>query len=117
MAATVSREGRPRKGALPFRERGTPVEDGRSAALKVYPGLQITDNARPTNSALGRANPRSFHVQTRAAIDARPIPGMTFEQYVKGYRDAGYAIIEARDEVKNPSKHATGPHWHVVLGK
>jgi hypothetical protein len=28
-----------------------------------------------------------------------------------------YGIIEGRDEANNPSRHATGPHWHFVLGK
>lgn len=101
----------------PFREQGSPVPDGRTAALSVYPGLHITDNIRPADSALGRTNPSSWHVQSNAAIDARPVPGMTFDQYVAGYRAKGYKILEARDEVTNPSAHATGPHWHVVLGQ
>lgn len=96
---------------------GNPIPDGRAAALSVYPNLYITDNARDPQSALGRANPSSWHNRTRAAIDARPIPGMSFDQYVQGYRDKGYGIIESRDEVNHPSAHATGPHWHVVLGR
>jgi hypothetical protein len=86
-------------------------------ALSVYPGLQITGNRRGANSALGRKNPGSWHVQSGAAIDARRIPGMTFEQYLDGYRAKGFKILEARDEYTNPSAHATGPHWHVVLGQ
>ena len=39
------------------------------------------------------------------------------EGVIKALKNAGYKIIEARDEVKNPSKYATGPHWHVVIGK
>jgi soluble lytic murein transglycosylase len=103
---------------VPFRsEGGNPVPNGRAAALAVYPGLEITQVGRDPNSALGKANPGSYHTKSSAAIDARPIAGMTFAQYVQGYRDAGYKIIEARDEVSNPSRHATGPHWHVVLGR
>jgi hypothetical protein len=97
--------------------RSDPVEDGRAAAMSVYPGLHITDNHRDPNSPLGRTNPGSWHVKSNGAIDARPIPGMTFDQYVQGYRDAGYPIIEAIDEVNHPSAHATGPHWHIVLGQ
>jgi len=41
---------------------------------------------------------------------------MTFDQFVAGIRAQGYDIIEQRDEVKNPSSYATGPHWHVVIG-
>lgn len=100
-----------------IKEGGAPVADGRATALSVYPGLKITQNARDPNSALGRANPESFHNSTKAAVDSKALPGMTFEQYVQGYRDAGYTILEAKDEYKNPSKHATGPHWHVVLGQ
>lgn len=103
-------------GATPTASRPFPVSNARAVAQQVYPGISITDHTRSATSALGRANPRSWHVRSRGAIDSRPIPGMNFKQYVQGYRDAGYDIIEARDEVNNPSSHATGPHWHVVLG-
>lgn len=105
--------GAPSQGGATFR----PVSNAAVIADSVYPGIQITQNRRDPNSELGRANPGSWHNRTGAAIDARPIKGMTFDQYVQGYRDRGFKIIEARDEVKNPSKHATGPHWHVVLGE
>lgn len=100
-----------------IKEAGAPVPDGRSAALSVYPGLRVTSNRRGKNDPLTKANPGSYHANSNAAIDAAPIPGMTFERYVQGYRDAGYTILEARDEVNNPSGHSTGPHWHVVLGQ
>lgn len=83
----------------------------------LFPGAHVTQVRRDPNSALGRANPRSWHNRTGAAVDVRPIPGMTFEQYVNRIRQAGYRIIEQRDEVRNPSRHATGPHWHVVIGE
>jgi hypothetical protein len=66
---------------------------------------------------LGRANPKSWHVRSNGAVDVAPIPGMTFDQFVGRIRRSGYNIIEAIDEVKNPSRHATGPHWHVVIGE
>jgi LAS superfamily LD-carboxypeptidase LdcB len=44
-----------------------------------------------------------------------PIPAS--KSLIKVLKNAGYKLIEARDEVKNPSKYATGPHWHVVIGK
>ena len=103
--------------AKPHKEAATPVTNGKQIALSVYPGIQVTDNRRDPNSKLGKANPDSWHVRTGAAVDVRPIKGMTFEQYVDGYKQKGYHVIEAIDEVKHPSKHATGPHWHVVLGK
>lgn len=50
-------------------------------------------------------------------MDIAPIPGMTFQQFVRKIQASGRKIIEARDEVTNPSSHATGPHWHVVIGE
>lgn len=82
----------------------------------LFPSARVTQVRRDPNSALGRANADSWHNRSGGAVDVAPIPGMTFEQYVGRIRAAGYPIIEARDEVKNPSGHATGPHWHVVIG-
>jgi hypothetical protein len=97
--------------------RPRPVANAGTISAKLYGADGITQVKRDPNSALGKANPSSWHNRTGAAVDRKPIKGMTFDQYVDGYRKAGYEIIEARDEVKRPSKHATGPHWHVVLGE
>lgn len=94
----------------------TPVADGRAVVSSLYPNAKITDNIRDPNSPLGRANPDSWHNHTAAAVDIARIPGMTFEQYLKGYKDAGYDILESRDEYTNPVSHQTGGNWHVVLG-
>lgn len=95
-----------------------PVSDARTAVKRVFPKAQITDWRRPAGSSLGRANPDSFHVKTGAAVDIAPIPGMTFQQAVEMFARAGYAVHrDSRDEVNNPSGHATGPHWHFVLGE
>ena len=96
---------------------GKPVANGRAAIEDIFPGVHVTDNLRDPNSKLGRANPNSWHNKSGGAVDVRPIPGMSFDEYVAGIKQAGYSIIEARDEVTNPSGHATGPHWHVVIGK
>lgn len=94
-----------------------PLGDARSAVKEVFPNARITDWKRPAGSALGRANPESFHVKTGAAVDMEPIPGMTFEQAREMFARAGYKVHrDSRDEVNNPSSHATGPHWHFVLG-
>lgn len=45
------------------------------------------------------------------------IPGMTFEQARQAIESAGFGLIEAIDEYKNPSPHATGGHWHFVIGE
>lgn len=81
----------------------------------LFPGIEVTQVERDPNSPLGRANPDSYHNRGSNAVDVRPIPGMTFEEYVQTIQDAGFEIVEAIDEVNNPSKHATGPHWHVVF--
>lgn len=107
------------RGTMRVYGRGAPVADGVAAARSVYGDrIHINDNRRDPNSRLGRANPSSWHVKSGAAIDARPIAGMTFAQYLQGYRDKGFRIIEALEETgAGKTAHATGDHWHVVLGQ
>lgn len=94
------------------------TDDARAAAQRLYPSARITQVERDPNSALGKANPDSYHNHTKGAVDVAPIPGTTFEQYVQGYRDQGYPVLEAKNEVgAGRSAHATGDHWHVVLGR
>lgn len=88
---------------------------GAQVISSVFPEAVITDDMRDPNSALGQANPDSYHVQGDGAVDVRPIPGVTFEEFISKLKSEGYEIIEAIDEVNNPSGHATGPHWHVVF--
>lgn len=88
---------------------------GQQIIESVFPGAHVTESARDPDSRLGRANPGSQHIATNNAVDVRPIPGMTFDDFIQQLRDAGHEIIESRDEVRNPSGHATGPHWHVVF--
>jgi hypothetical protein len=92
------------------------VSDASAILQQVLPGAQITSGKRGPNHPLTKANPRSFHA-TGAAVDIKPIPGQTFEQVAARIRAAGYTVHpDSRDEVKNPSGHATGPHWHYVIG-
>lgn len=79
-----------------------------------FPGVRITSSKRDPNSALGRANPKSFH-NVGMAWDVAPIPGMTFDQYKSRVEQDGWNVREAIDEVNHPSKHATGPHWHMAV--
>lgn len=97
--------------------KAAPVPDAKVITAQLFPGIKINEHRRDPNSPLGKANPDSWHNKSGAAVDVKPVKGMTFEQFVDRYKKAGYQIIEQRDEVKNPSKHATGPHWHVVLGQ
>ncbi len=84
---------------------------------QLFPQARITQTRRDPNSALGRANPRSWHNRTNAAVDVAPVHGMTYDQYIQGIRGAGYHIIEARDEQAHPLPWTTGPNWHVVIGQ
>lgn len=84
---------------------------------EIIPGARVTSGLRGPNDPLTKANPRSFHT-TGGAVDIKPIPGMTFAEVAERLRAAGYKVHpDSRDEVKNPSGHATGPHWHFVIGK
>ena len=95
---------------------GTPVSDGGAIVRQLFPRARITQTRRNPFSRLGKANRNSFHVRTNAAVDVAPIPGITFGQFVNTIASRGYVVLEAIDEVRNPSSHATGPHWHVVIG-
>ena len=81
-------------------------------------GQKVTSSARSLTDPLTKANPTSYHSIGNGgrAIDTPAIPGMTFEQYVKSVKDDGFEVLEAIDEYKNPSKHSTGPHWHIAVG-
>lgn len=102
--------------AAPPAPRVPAVADARAITSSLFPEARITDWRRDPNSDLGRKNPNSWHVTSGGAIDMAPIPGMTYEEAKQRFTDAGYQIIEDRDEVNNPVDYATGPHWHFVLG-
>lgn len=112
---------RGRKPRPPFPvppSRGLQPISGIGAVIgSIYPNARVTSTHRDPNSALGRANPRSWHNRTDAAADVAPIPGMSFDDYVNGFKSRGYGIIESRDEAAHPLPWTTGPNWHVVLGK
>lgn len=81
---------------------------------QTFPGVRITSGKRDPNSRLGRLNPKSYH-NVGMAWDVAPIPRMTFDQYKTRVAQDGWNVREAIDEVKNPSRHATGPHWHMAV--
>lgn len=114
----------PAEEAAPGGESDAPADDygdigrmphGQEIIQSVFPDAVVTESLRDPNSRLGRANPGSAHNSTENAVDVRPIPGVTFDQFIQRLRDEGHDIIEAIDEVNHPSRHATGPHWHVVF--
>lgn len=79
---------------------------------QLFPNAQITDSGIRTG-ALANANPKSYH-NRGLGMDMRAIPGVTFEQARDALKAAGVPLVEAIDEYKNPSKHATGGHWHFA---
>lgn len=98
--------------------RGAPVGNAKAITQELFPEATVTSWAREKDDPLTRANPKSWHAKSKAAVDVRPIKGMSFEQFVQRYRDAGYTILEALNETgAGRSKHATGDHWHIVLGE
>lgn len=96
-------------------EQAADVPYGHAVISAIFPEAEITDDNRDPNSDLGRKNPGSFHNRTDGAVDLRPIPGMTFDEFIATLEAEGVTVIEAIDEVNHPSGHATGPHWHVVV--
>lgn len=97
-------------------EKVTP--DTLRAFAKATFGVDPTSVARPADHPLSIKNPKSFHNTEKGgrAVDIPKIPGMSFEDYVQSYKDAGFTVVEAIDEYKNPSANATGGHWHIALG-
>lgn len=87
---------------------------------RLFPNVRVTSGYRGPNHPLTRKNPRSWHAQgspdAPRAIDIAPIPGVSFDQYLSKLKGSGLNVVEARDEVNNPSSHATGPHWHAAFG-
>jgi hypothetical protein len=96
-------------------EEAADVPYGRAVIEALFPEAEITEDDRDPDSTLGRKNPGSYHNRTDKAVDLRPIPGMTFQEFIQSLEDEGYELLEAIDEVNHPSGHATGPHWHVVF--
>lgn len=102
----------PAKGDL------VPVTNGGSIARNIFGNkARITSTHRPANHPLSRKNPNSWHTKSNAAVDMAPIAGMTFEQAKAQIEGQGYHLIEAINEVgKGRTAHATGDHWHFVIG-
>lgn len=93
--------------------RGTPVENAKAIVKALHPTANITSWTRPVD---GVGSPTSWHKKSKAAVDVTPIKGMSFNGFVQSFKDKGYSVLEAIDEVAHPSKWSTGPHWHIVLG-
>lgn len=98
--------------------RYTPISNAKQVGTSIFGADNITSSWRDPNSKLAKANPKSWHHNSHAAIDVRPIPGMSFAEARRKIEERGYRLIEAKNEVgAGRSKHATGDHWHFVLGR
>ena len=94
-----------------------PVNNGVEVLKGILPNARVTSGYRGPNHPLSRANPRSWHARSRGAVDIAPIPGMTFDQAKRAIEAKGYKLIEALNETgSGRSRHATGDHWHFVIG-
>jgi len=113
--ATAPASGQPAATPQPAARTFRTPDDVTALVRSIAPGVVITSTARDPNSRLGRENPRSYHNSGRA-IDMAPVPGMTFEEMRDQLRARGLNIVEAINEVDNPSAHSTGPHWHFAWG-
>jgi hypothetical protein len=93
------------------------VPDGTSVIKQIFGNAaNVTSGYRGPDHALSKKNPKSYHANTHAAVDMKPIPGMTFAQAKKKIEAQGFTLVEAINEVgKGKTKHATGNHWHFVL--
>jgi len=99
-------------------ERDSPVTTAEVEKIltSAFPGIRITSRGRDPNSALGKANPGSYH-NVGQALDFARIPGLTIGMVEDVLRAAGIEVKEALDEYANPSKNATGGHFHVAFGE
>ena len=94
-----------------------PVSDGVGIVKQLFPNARITSGYRGPDHPLSKKNPGIYLAKTRAAVDMAAIPGMTFDQARQRIESQGYSVIEAIDEYNKPSRHATGGHWHFVIGE
>lgn len=107
-----------RSGSLEAPGKGGAVSDGGAIVRSLFPQARVTSTYRAPDHPLSKANPKSWHTKSHAAVDVAPIKGMTFAQYVQSFEKAGFRVLEAKNEVgEGRSAHATGDHWHIVLGK
>lgn len=96
-------------------DEGTPY--GRAVIEDIFPEAVVTSDHRGPDNPL--YDPNSGHAGDDT-VDVRPIPGMTFDEFLRTIEDEGYTIIKAYDESRAPADprkaRAWGPHWHVQIG-
>lgn len=92
------------------------VPYGRAVIEDIFPEAVVTSDHRGPDNPL--YDPNSGHAGDDT-VDVRPIPGMTFDEFLQTIEDEGYTIVKAYDESKGPADPskagAWGPHWHVQI--
>lgn len=90
---------------------------GRSVIEDLFPEATVTSDVRGPGHPL--YDPNSGHAGENT-VDVRPIPGMTYDEFLQSIENAGYEIIHSYDESQKPADPrkaaAWGPHWHVEIG-
>lgn len=90
---------------------------GRAIIEEIFPEAFVTSDHRGPENDL--YDPNSGHAGYNT-VDVRPIPGMTFDEFLQKIEDEGHTIVHAYDETRGPADprkaRAWGPHWHVEIG-
>ncbi|WP_016745738.1 hypothetical protein [Rhizorhabdus wittichii] len=94
------------------------------AVKRLFPGAEVTSfgRSRSEQDALiargATSATNSHHIPDGTgkphAMDVKPIPGVTFDDYVKTLRANGVDVIEALEETGKGKNQGTGAHWHVA---
>lgn len=93
-----------------------PTYDASVALTRLFPGVTPTSHNRPPDHPLSIKNPDSNHIGRWDTIDVAPIEGVSYQDFLKKFKDAGYIIGENFDEASNPIPGlTTGPNWHVQI--
>lgn len=89
---------------------------GHAVISGIFPQAHVTSDHRGPDNPL--YDPNSGHAGDDT-VDVRPIPGMTYQEFLQTIRDHGYEIVKSYDESKGPADRrkaaAWGPHWHVQI--
>jgi hypothetical protein len=86
-------------------------------------GFEASSGARPADHPLSIAARKAGYISNHdisgpgggRAIDI-PANGKPIEFYINRFKKAGFEILEADDEYKNPSAIATAGHYHFAFG-
>lgn len=117
----ISGLGQQAGGGAPSPGGGGPIASAPFTSEAQSSGLHVTSAYRGPDHPLTRANPNSPHAQGMA-WDLRARTPEEADATISKQREllTARGLVEGRDyriidEVRNPTRHATGPHIHVQL--